>query len=482
VDLDVLPGEVHAVLGENGAGKSTLMQVISGALAPDAGELWLDGVRYAPNGPLAARQAGVAIVYQEPRLCPHLSVRENVLLGVEPTRFGVLDKASARARVARALSLVSTEASALDPERRVSRLTPSERQRVTMARALAQTSCRLMILDEPTSSLGQADVELLFDVIRQLKSSGIAILYISHFLEEVQRIADRFSVLRDGETVGSGSLASVTRDELIQCMLGPRPGNALGSASASELRSRSPRTPGEVLLEVELPKTPVRAGAADLSLRAGEVLGIAGLLGSGRSELLRAIFGLDPLAGRRVRVKQHTGPASPTARVAQGVGLLSEDRKDEGLAQQLSLADNLTLSHSGGLGPAGLVLPSRMARVTRACIQRLGIRCRGPWQRAGELSGGNQQKLALARLLHQDADVLLLDEPTRGIDVQSRAQIYAIIDDLARRGKAILMVSSYLPELLGVCDRIQVMRAGALGPSHAAERVTEHDLLTEAIG
>jgi ribose transport system ATP-binding protein len=342
-----------------------------------------------------------------------------------------------------------------------------------MARALAQSSCRLMILDEPTSSLGQGDVERLFDVIRQLKASGISILYISHFLEEVERIADRFSVLRDGQTVAAGSLSSVTRQQLIELMVG---------REVLEVRSRSPRSPGAAVLEVAQLSGQRQPVSASLSLCAGEVLGIAGLLGSGRSELLRAIFGLDPVKSGRIRVKHYVGPYSPAARIAQGMGLLSEERKDEGLAQNLSLADNLTLSRATDLGPLGLMLPSRMARVTEGFIAQLGIRCRGAWQRAGDLSGGNQQKVALARLLHQDADVVLLDEPTRGIDVQSRAQIYELIDELAQHGRAVLMVSSYLPELLGVCDRIQVMRRGVLGASHPVERVSEHDLLTEAIG
>jgi ribose transport system ATP-binding protein len=316
-------------------------------------------------------------------------------------------------------------------------------------------------------------VERLFNVIRQLKATGIAILYISHFLEEVENIADRFSVLRDGKTVGSGELAGVTRRQLIELMAG---------REVLEGGARSARTPGEAVLELQGLRGDRRPVSASLSLCKGEVLGIAGLLGSGRSELLRAIFGLEPIAGGRICVKRHEGPYPPSARVAQGVGLLSEDRKDEGLARGLSVADNLTLSRSSGLGPAGLVLPGNMARVTEGFIAQLGIRCRSAWQRAGELSGGNQQKVALGRLLHQDADIVLLDEPTRGIDVQSRAQVYQIIDEWARAGRAILMVSSYLPELLLVCDRIQVMRRGVLGPSHPAARVTEHDLLTEAIG
>jgi len=318
----------------------------------------------------------------------------------------------------------------------------------------------------------------LFEVIRELKATGIAILYISHFLEEVEAIADRFSVLRDGKTVGSGALSGVSRQQLIELMAGREllPGHV-----------RSPRTPGEVVVELDDlsgadGRGTARPTAASLRLHRGEVLGIAGLLGSGRSELLRAIFGLAPITAGRIRIKGQEGPRCPRARLAQGVGLLSEDRKEEGLAQKLSLADNVTLSRASGLGPPGLTLPSRMTRVTESLIARLGIRCRSAWQRAGELSGGNQQKVALARLLHQDADIVLLDEPTRGVDVHSRTQIYQIIDEWAKGGRAILMVSNHQPELIGVCDRIQVMRRGVLGPSHHAREVTEHELLSEAIG
>jgi ribose transport system ATP-binding protein len=472
VALVLQPGEVHAVIGENGAGKSTLMKVLAGAVSPDAGTMQLDGQRYAPRGPLEARARGLAIVYQEPLLCPDLTIAENVLLGVEPTVFGLVRRSEARQRCERALALVRTADQAhLRAETLVRELAPSERQLVAIARALSQSDCKVLILDEPTSSLTREDTERLFAVIRRLAEQGLSVLYISHFLEEVERIADGYTVLRDGRSVTSGRTAETTRSELVSAMAGRR---------VEELFPRSERQPGEVVLSVrELggQRLPV---SASLELRRGEVLGIAGLVGSGRTELLRAVFGLDRVRRGEIKVAAHAGPASPAARLAQGVGMLSEDRKHEGLAERLSIAENMTLSKLEGLGPRRLVLPARRRLVAARLIERLGIRCRDADQPVADLSGGNQQKVALARLLHHDVDVLLLDEPTRGIDVGSRAAVYRIIDELASQGKAVLVVSSYLPELLGMADRIAVMSRGRLRPARAAAELDEHELLLEA--
>jgi ribose transport system ATP-binding protein len=476
VELHAEAGEVHAVLGENGAGKSTLMKILAGALRLDSGRILLDARPFDVRGPIAARDAGVAMVYQEPLLCPHLSVEDNVLLGVEPVATGVfVDRREARRRTDAALALVEApgESRRLEPTTLVGKLSPSERQLVALARALAQAECRVLILDEPTSSLPADDAERLFEVVGGLKRRGICILYISHFLEEVERIADRYTVLRDGQSVASGTMGDTTLDRLVELMAGRR---------VEQVFTRSERTPGEPIVRIEELAGERLPRAATLTLHRGEVLGIAGLLGSGRTELLRAVFGLDEVRSGKVRVGAFVGPASPARRLAEGVGMLSEDRKQEGLAESLSLTDNLTLSRLDGLGPFGVVLPRRAQAVTRSFIERLRIRCRDPEQPARDLSGGNQQKLALARLLYHDVDVYLLDEPTRGIDVASRADVYGVIDALAARGKAVLLVSSYLPELLGVCDRVAVMRRGRLGPVHAASDVTEHGLLVEATG
>jgi ribose transport system ATP-binding protein len=470
VSLSASAGAVHAVLGENGAGKSTLMKLLSGVEPADSGHMHLDGAPYRPESPAAARRAGVAIVHQEPLFCPDLSVRENILLGNEPARVGVVDRKRSAEIATRALTQVG---SGLDLEAPLHRLSSAERQLVSLARALSNDDCKVLILDEPTSALTGADTERLLEVVRRLALGGVTVLYISHFLEEVERIASEYTVLRDGRSVATGHVGDTTRTELVSLMAG---------RAVTELFPRSARVPGEVALELRGLSGRRLPRQVDLKVRRGEVVGVAGLVGSGRTELLRAVFGLDPRSGGEVLVGGVPLPADPVALARHKVGLLSEDRKGEGLAQNLSLAENVTLSSPATLGPVGLALPSRSRAAAARWIEALGVRCRGPEQSARELSGGNQQKLALARLLEQDAAVLLLDEPTRGIDVGSRADIYRSIDALAARGKAVLMVSSYLPELLGVCDRVAVMVRGRLGPARPVSELSEHALLLEATG
>jgi ribose transport system ATP-binding protein len=439
--------------------------------------MWLDGVSYRPSNPLEARRAGVAMIYQELSLTPHLSVQENIMLGMEPATLGVIRRREVRQRAIEAIKEFDNPE--LTPDARVSKLSVGSQQLVEIARALA-IGCRVLVLDEPTSSLTQQDVERLFELIGRLKRQGKAIVYISHFIEEVKRVADRVTVLRDGKVVGSSDVAAIATDEIIELMVGRQ---------VEELYPRSARKAGEVILEIEDLAGVEKPASASLQLRRGEVLGIAGLVGAGRTELLRSLFGLESVRKGRIRLGVYSGPASPVRRWMQGAGILSEDRKEEGLALSLSVADNVTLSKLRGFGPLGLVLPSRQDRATQRWIERLGIRCRGPREPVSSLSGGNQQRVALARLLQHDVDVLLLDEPTRGIDVAAKAMIYKLIDALAsgspaegRAPKAVLMVSSYLPELMGVCDRVAVMCRGRLGQAHRIDKVDEHKLMLEAIG
>ena len=471
VEFSVAPGEVHALVGENGAGKSTLMQILSGALQPDAGNMELDGAAYSPRDPLDARARGVSIVYQELSLAPHLTVAENILLGQEPGKFGVLSQREMLEKATRALSGLGH--SNVRPEMIAGRLSPGEQQLVELARAMAMDA-KVLILDEPTSSLAREDVERLFQLIADLKMRGVSVIYISHFLEEVKRIGDRFTVLRDGASVSSGACAESTPKELASRMAGRK---------LDDFFPKIPRTQGEVILELTALAGVPKPENASLSLRRGEVLGLAGLVGAGRTELMRALFGLDPIRSGTVKLGVYSGSASPAQRLNQGMGLLSEDRKNEGLAHHLSLADNCTLSKMQDLGAwPGLLSPSKQAAATQTWIEKLSVRCRGPQERVSRLSGGNQQKIALARLLHHDVDVLLLDEPTRGIDVGSKAEIYRLIGEEAARGKAVLVVSSYLPELLGICDRIAVMCRGILGPAHPVAECSEQSLLLEATG
>ena len=470
VELSVLPGEVMGLVGENGAGKSTLMKILSGAIPPDEGKMFLDGADYFPGNPLHARKSGVAMIYQELALAPHLSVMENILLGIEPTRGPLMNWPEMKRRAAAALAEVGL--SHVTPEIEVRKLAIAQQQLVEIARAVA-LDCRVLVLDEPTSSLTSKDIEKLFALIRKLKAKNISIIYISHFLEEVRAVCDRFTVLRDGETVGCGVTSETPNEKIIALMVG---------RNVEELYPRSQRTAGEVILEVKELGGVIKPRSASLQLRRGEVLGISGLVGAGRTELLRSVFGLNKVMRGEIRVGEFSGVASPQERWSQRVGLVSEDRKTEGLALGLSIADNLTMSRLSGLGPLGLVMPSRQRDACKPWIAKIPIKCQGPAQRISGLSGGNQQKVAIARLLHADVDVLLLDEPTRGIDVGSKAQIYQLIDELAARGKAVLMISSYIPELLGTCDRIAVMSRGKLSETRERAEWDEHQLLAAAIG
>ncbi len=453
VDLDLRPGEVHALVGENGAGKSTLMKALSGAVTPDAGQMTLDGRPYAPHGPQEARRQGVAMIYQELTLARDLTVEANIMLGLEESRFGFLRRDRHRRRVQEALAILQHPE--IHPDSPVAGLSPGAQQLVEIARALI-VHVRVLVLDEPTSALTQEDARHLFALMRRLRDRGVTLVYISHFLEEVEEVADRFTVLRDGQSVGGGSVKEFARERIIEMMVG---------RSLTEQFPRVPHEIGAPVLELKDLAGRVLPRGVSLALHHGEILGIAGIVGAGRTELLRAVFGLDPVRRGQVIVKMVGGPAlGPRRRIEQGVGLLSEDRKSEGLALAQSIADNLTYSRLVPYSTFGWLNLGRRRRVVVDWLKRLGVRCAGPEQPVGELSGGNQQKVALGRLLHQEADILLLDEPTRGVDIGSKAEIYRLIGELAAQGKAVLFVSSYLPELLGVCDRLAVMDRGRLSP------------------
>jgi ribose transport system ATP-binding protein len=473
VDVDLAPGEVHALIGENGAGKSTLLNVIAGALQPDAGSMTVNGARYRPASPLQAREAGVALIHQELSLCPHLSVAENILMGLEPARGGWLDRAAMRRETARLLEDFSHPE--LAPDRIVGTLPIAARQVVEILRAIAARAS-IVLMDEPTSSLPRDDVAHLFALIRRLKASGVTVVYISHFLEEVREIADRFTVLRDGRSVAAGTLAGATNEALIAHMVG-RPVDAL-------FPERAPAPQAEVLVDVVELSAPPSVRRASLRLRRGEILGVAGLVGSGRTETIRALMGLEPAAGGEVRVRGRriARTASPAARLRAGLGYLSEDRKGEGLAIGLSIADNVTCTRYRACAPRGWLRRGAQRDQTRRWLDVLAIRARSPWQPVRTLSGGNQQKVALARLLHQQADVLLLDEPTKGIDIGSKVEIYKAIVDCAARGAGVVMVSSYLPELFGVCHSLAVMSRGRLTPARPIGEWTPETVMEAAIG
>ena len=474
VDLVVEPGQVHALIGENGAGKSTLMGVLAGAVRPDGGEMHLRGARYVPGTPLDARKNGVALIHQELSLCAHLTVAENVLLGVEVSHRGWIDRSAMRKR-ARAL-LDEMPHPEIRPERKLAELSLPARQIVEICRALA-SDAQVVLMDEPTSSLQGADVERLFALVRRLTARGIAVIYISHFLEEVRQIADVFTVLRDGVSVAAGRIGDATNEQLIASMVG---------RSASGLfpdRVRS--TSGDVVLTVRDISAPPKLKSASFELRKGEIFGIAGLLGSGRTELVRALFGLErPASGTIERFGRVTSASggSTRQRVRDGFGYVSEDRKGEGLALPLPITDNLCATRPALSVPAlGVLDLAAEASNARRWINELHIRARRPSVQVRALSGGNQQKVAIGRLLNQHAEILLLDEPTRGIDIGSKSEVYDIIARRAAAGCAVLVVSSYLPELFGICDRLAVMCRGRLSKARRIDAWTPEGVMAAAI-
>jgi len=469
VSLEAHAGEVLALIGENGAGKSTLMKVLSGAVVADSGRMELAGQPYAPQGPHAARLAGVAMIYQELNLAGDLTVAENIMLGQETQSWGFVRRGAERARVRQALARLGREDLPLDVP--VGLLSIADQQIVEIARALAMDA-KVIVFDEPTSSLTQHDVENLFRAIAQLKQSGIAIIYISHFLEEIRRIADRFTVLRDGTVAGGGQLADVSEAEIVSLLVG---------RDVHDLFPSVPHSVGAAVLLLQGLSGKYAPRDVSLELRRGEILGIAGLVGSGRTELMRCILALDPVRAGSVRVAGADAGNSPRGRIRAGVGLVSEDRKQEGLAQRETIADNMTYSRLSPYSRWGWLNLNRRRQAVRDFMKRLNVKAQSSEQRIEELSGGNQQKVAIARLLHQDADVLLLDEPTRGIDIGTKSEIYRLIAAEAAQGKAIVFVSSYFTELLSVCDRIGVMSRGRLREVRATRDWTSASLLTCAL-
>ncbi len=470
VSLEIARGEAHALVGENGAGKSTLLKILAGVHAADAGTLRLDGAGYRPRNPLEARQHGVAMIHQELTLAPHLSVEENLTLGVEPTRWGWIERRRRRELAAGALARLSAS---VPLNVMAGSLPIAQQQMVEIARALL-THPRLLILDEPTSSLTRADAQHLFHALDRLRSEQVSVLYVSHFLEECRRVCTRFTVLRDGRSVANGDLANTPSAELIHHMVG---------REVTELYPRSPRSFGPTMLQVTNLVGVGKPTSASFQVRAGEVLGFFGLIGAGRTETLRALFGLDSVRGGTVEVEGTRKTVQPPhRRLRDGVALLSEDRKREGLLLGRSLRENLTLSRPGSISRWGFIRNPTERKSTREWMERLEVRARDEDQPIGELSGGNQQKIAFGRLLFHEARILLLDEPTRGIDVGAKVALYQRIDRAAGNQQAIILVSSYLPELLGVCDTIAVFSRGRVVAIQPVADWTEESLLAAAIG
>ena len=452
VSFDLEPGEVHALLGENGAGKSTLIKIMAGLYQPDEGTIAINGNIVTFASPRAAHDAGIATVHQELLLFPELTVAENVFLGQTPkTRWGSLDWGTMRRRARELLD--SLDSHDLDIDARVGTLSVANRQRVEIARALAQDA-RVVIMDEPTAALAEADVRRLMDIVRRLKARGVGIIYVSHKLPEIFALADRVTVLRDGQHVATKDIDEVTEASLVSMMVG-RP--------LDRLYPKKIGKSGDVVLELRNVSHRNVVHDISFSLRRGEVLGIAGLVGSGRTETALTIFGITPATSGEILLDgKPVAIASPEAARDLGIAYVPEDRGLQGLIKSQTIAENIALANLKQLVRAIFVDPSKVMAVARSAIEQFGIRARGPEQLVGQLSGGNQQKVVLAKWLATAPRILIMDEPTRGIDVGAKAEIHQLMRRLAAEGMAILMISSELPEVLGMSDRVLVMNAGRI--------------------
>jgi ribose transport system ATP-binding protein len=474
VDLTIWPGEVHALVGENGAGKSTLMKILAGAQRPDGGEITLDGKPVHFHTPHQARAAGIGIIYQELTIAHNLTVAGNVFLGSEETKLGFLTDAPAM--IEHTQQVLDRLGARFKAAQQAVHLSIAEQQQVEIARALFYKS-RILVMDEPTTALSDRETERLFGVVKQLRSEGMAIIYISHRMAEIYELSDRLSVFRDGEFVGELTRPEFSADRIIEMMVGRK---------IEDLYPEKTSAPGEVVLRVKNMSDKEWVKNASLELRAGEVLGLAGLVGAGRTELARLIFGADPkvsgevyLNGKLVDIKH------PIDAVKAGIGYVPEDRKLAGVFLQMSCRDNIAMNIFGRSAKAGIIDFGDVNERSKAQAKSLRLRAASLWVRAGGLSGGNQQKLLLARWLEINPKVLILDEPTRGVDIGAKAEIYSVIQQLASKGMAVIFISSELPEIIGVCKRVIVMREGVvmgeLGGDTGIE-VTQQNIMKFATG
>jgi rhamnose transport system ATP-binding protein len=472
VSFELLAGEVHAIVGENGAGKSTLIKIITGAEVPDSGDLVVCSETIARMDPHRAQTLGIAAIYQQPSLFPHLTVAENIAIALEAA--GPWRRVDWAARTRRATELLDRIGASIDPARLVETLSMPEQQMVEIAKALG-VAARILIMDEPTASLTDREVERLFRVIHLLRSQGVGIVYISHRFEEIFAVADRITVLRDGQTVGTATKDHVDRQGLIRMMVG------------RELDAVFPKrtvTIGEVALELR--GVSHRAtGLRDISLsvRRGEILGLAGLVGSGRTQLAEVIFGMSRVDSGEILLEgTPTRIAAPTDAIRAGIGYVPEDRRQHGVVLEMPVRANATLANLAGISRFGLIDSSAERETADRYVRQLRIKTSSIDAEVGSLSGGNQQKVALARWLSIDPRVLILDEPTQGVDIGSKAEIHELMGTLAERGVAIIMISSEMPEILGMSDRIAVMHRGAVAGILTREEATQAQILALALG
>jgi ribose transport system ATP-binding protein len=466
--LSVGVGEIHGLVGENGAGKSTLVKILAGEVARETGEVQWLGASVLLESRAEAERLGITMIHQELNLAPHLTVAQNLFLGHEPRRNGCIDRSRELLEARQHLERLEFD---LDPQTPVRRLGPAQRQLAEIARAVARTA-RLVIMDEPTSSLSAKEVGELFRVVRQLKSEGTSVIFVSHRLEELAEIVDQVSVLRDGETVHEGPMPRQGFEELIRAMVG---------RELTDFYPARHARPGETALQVEHLGRGTEFQDVTFSVRHGEIVAMAGLIGAGRTELIEAIFGATPATGGRVLIDgQETHIRSPQQAIRVGLALLTEDRKRTGLALDLSVAQNMTLANLATLVRHWSLNLRQEEKVAQGYIDRLRIRARSLSQKVSRLSGGNQQKVVLAKWLFTRARIFLVDEPTRGVDVGAKTEIYRLLNELAESGAAILIVSSELPEILGITDRVLVMRGGRLVKELVTARTSQEEIMRYA--
>jgi ribose transport system ATP-binding protein len=472
VSFDLRTGEVHALLGENGAGKSTLVKIVCGVYRPDAGEIRLDGEPVAIADPTHAQALGISPVHQELHLETYLTVAENIFLGRQPTgRFGLIDY---RRMNREAADLLHRLGVALDPEATVGSLSVAQRQIIAIARAIS-TKARIVIFDEPTSSLTERETNLLFDTIARLRAEGLGIVYISHRMEEIFRVCDRVTVLRDGRFVASKPVADTDMRDLIGMMIG---------RDLGDLFRKQPARIGEPVLEVEGLTKDGLLHDVSFSVRRGEIVGVAGLVGAGRTELARAIFGDLPFDEGAIRIAGKPLPPRHSSRraIRAGVGLVPEDRKEQGLVTGLSVRHNISMAMLRALSRLNVLSARREKRLAETYVQKLAIKTPSIDQKATFLSGGNQQRVVVAKWLATEPKLLIVDEPTRGVDVGAKAEIHELLCNLAKDGMAIMMISSDLPEVLAMSDRVLVMREGRIAADLPAAAATQETIMSYATG
>ncbi len=472
VSFELRPGEVHALLGENGAGKSTLIKVITGAHQPDGGKLVVAGEAVSHLTPAKARELGIACIYQQPALFPDLTVAENI--GLRLKQSGVFSRVAWTRQRSRAVELLQRIGAELSPDAEVRSLSMPEQQLVEIACALG-SGARIVVMDEPTASLTQKEQHLLFKVVRDLRQSGVGVVYISHRLEEIFALADRVTVLRDGESVGTNPVDHLTESQMIQLMVG---------REVSSIYPPAEGALGEVVLALRnLGCSASGVSGVTLELRAGEIVGMAGLVGAGRTELARILFGITPAdSGEIVLHGARIDIGSPREAISRGIAYVPEDRRRHGVILEMPISQNMTMAIHPSLFPGGWLRLDAEALLAREFIRDLGIKTSGAEAPGGSLSGGNQQKVSVARWLATKPKLLILDEPTQGVDVGAKSEIHKIIRALAKEGLAVLMISSDLPEVLGMSDRIAVMRGGKLAEIIDRAEADAHSVMAAALG